>query len=250
MFSQRSKVESLTSRTITFADYIMNNVDSLVYPPPMAQTTAVTEENRRSALADVHNYDGLIQKYQNAFSNQSSNIVIMDYYGILSSTKSILHVFICEVVDVPCKEDSYEDSYGKNKSSKERTRMMQIQRYFAEYKDSRGCDSEFLNAPEAVLTYEDMEKLERLPFPERDVPRLGLFEHYSVLVDDNLRKKYGDMIMYGNVTANREAAAHVSMTFPDDRALLLSVQWRNAFEEILRRNKKALSSCSLIKLED
>jgi hypothetical protein len=70
-----------------------------------------------------------------------------------------------------------------------------------------------------------------------------ILQEFTLLRDKEFREKYGDMILYGNATANMVETANVRLGEADKVSMLLNPQWRTAFDNILNEHD-VLKRCS------
>jgi hypothetical protein len=222
--------------SITFSDFVMHGPELTTYES-----------------GGQMNYDILIGAYRESFrqANASHSMVVVDFYGVLHSGHHLTRVLFCDVGGLPCNPDSFISEKKANTQESYITflKMKTVHLFFLRYAESHGCNyhnsstkaalDEAFPVPKLGKHFAKLdriwEKLNALPYPvfPQQPTVLG---HYSVLLDEDFRRKYSDMIIYGNATANKEESLNVNLHDVDGERLLLSRPWRKAFQDILQEN--------------
>jgi hypothetical protein len=199
------------------------------------------------------NYDILIGAYREGFrqANASPSMVVVDFYGVMHSGHHLMRVLFCDVVGLHCNPNNFISEKKENTHDSHITfvKMKTVHLFFLRYAESYGCNyhnpstqavlDEAFPVPQVnkhLAKFDRLwEKLNAIPYPVFP-QQPTILEHYSVLLDEDFRRKYSDLIIYGNATANKEESLKVNLDDVDGESLLLSRPWREAFHDILQEN--------------
>lgn len=171
-----------------------------------------------------------------------------------------MKILFCDVVGIPCGPNSFAKDTVANKNSDDIDKQAEVRHLFLQYAKSVGCNYPVADVkaaidevyPEpfprpstakAMATYTKLwHELDRLPYmtlPDQST----ILQEFTFSRDKDFREKYGDMILYGNATANRVETMNVCLDEADKVYMLLNPQWRTAFDNILNRHE-VLKKCS------
>ena len=143
----------------------------------------------------------LAQRFSAVFGKE--NMVIIDYYGVDAANKNIAQVFLCNALNVT-KFCSTQGADSNNLIRKDKilnpskdVRKNQLDALFEVYAAAHEC------------SYRDKEngffirdKVTWKHPPRSVATNFSFLKSHSLYVDDKLREKYSNMIVYGNSSAN------------------------------------------------
>ena len=187
----------------------------------------------------------IIASYAHFFGLQ--NVVILDYYGMSVAKKDPAYVILCEVAGILCTEAARLNKSAKRENASKDWLPRQLLDVFkAHVSANAGCSlpshvhSEVLSIFRRNLTAAGGRK------PPYQRVMLEPLYTQSNQYDTILRSRYGQRILYGNVTANREAQREVQVEELLYWRIYEDPYWKNwlhsQFAEL--RSRKLVTGCS------
>ncbi|RYH25139.1 hypothetical protein EON65_15970 [archaeon] len=191
--------------------------------------------------ADAYRY-ALLMNYEKQFGRDS--IVIIDYNGVKAANQDIAHVFLCDVLRILCDVKITTNLIDNRHPSMLPHNVFQMVRTYL-----RSHDCSFHPSFNLVRTLQLINSYSNL-VPILPTVRSSAVMLYdlSVRLDQELRSRYADILLYNNRTAALESMDKFSMVELDQAAFLTSKRWTSWLRHQAKRliEKEIIVNCTII----
>lgn len=181
-----------------------------------------------------------IFEYGEVFGKQ--NMTIIDFYGMIAAKKDPAYVFLCEIVGILC--DSFIKPTEDNVSTD--LKPYYLFNFVKNFAYSLGCKFSSEDAYESILErYGDSNITRTLPvLSSQNLYVANIARH----IEQEVRAKFGSVMIYQNATANEAARAKLRVEEVDEAEFFRSEQWTQwLWKEVkMLRDQGLVDKCSVI----
>eukprot|EP01041_Mallomonas_annulata_P012819 gene12819-27032_t len=196
---------------------------------------SVYRAHRSSSLSDLLllqpfiDYEYLIQHYGRIFGMK--NIILVDYYGSIQNGLDLRYIMTCKVIGIMCENQPNQPFTSKNSN----TTIYEILKIFHLFASTHS----FTSTGTGICDFDQMKMLHlanTINWP-KIIPLITYDNTYyrqmSYDTDLRLRATFKGTLVYGNRTANIDAATRSKLTELDRYAILDNPEWINAMTTLL-----------------
>eukprot|EP01040_Poterioochromonas_malhamensis_P009968 gene9968-10832_t len=178
----------------------------------------------------------LTNRYKSVFGKES--LVIVDYDGMKASSKSVISLFLCDIIKIDCSNVKIEKSL-KNKQS----HMGYLHLAYLVYYDVHAAGFSFCNRD--TWTYNFIDYYQNIDLQVPMVRNHVRFLHqHAKEVDNEFRQEYGTGMLHSNQSATLKTIDNFVEQELDEVFVLSSAHWREFFKTERERLNKEGKLCT------
>eukprot|EP01040_Poterioochromonas_malhamensis_P015606 gene15606-17494_t len=178
----------------------------------------------------------LANRYKSVFGKES--LVIVDYDGMKASGKSVISLFLCDIMKIDCSHVKIEKSV-KNKQS----HMGYLHLAYLVYYDVNAAGLSLCNRD--TWTYNFIDYYQNIDLQVPMVRNHVRFLHqHAKEVDTKFRREYGAEMLHSNQSAPLETIDNFVAVELDEAFVMSSSHWRGFFQRERERLKKEGKLCT------
>eukprot|EP01040_Poterioochromonas_malhamensis_P012346 gene12346-13498_t len=177
----------------------------------------------------------LANRYKSVFGKES--LVIVDYDGMKASNKSVISLFLCEIMKIDCSPVT--ESTERNQQS----HMGYLHLAYLVYYDVHAAGFSFCNRDTWTYNFIDYYQSIHLQVPMVRNHVRFLHQHAKE-VDNEFRREYGAAMLHSNQSATLETIYNFVAVELDEAVVLSSAHWRGFFQRERERLKSEGKLCN------